>query len=301
MSVTPKTWPTSLPLPLERRSHALMPQGEAVRMESQRVRVRRLYEEPVEIVTVQWNFTSDQFEDFETFFATTLEHGEFPFTMEWEGGVPQTLAFVEASYHFNREDSVYSVQAALEIVDWNLDAESWDEGSGAESSSEESGGVGEDSDSGEIPPEDSIVGEGSEALPDDSGGEPGSGGGEYPPPPNLTPIWPTPEPWFGSGYWGPVRVTDPLDLDSAYVAIPDVDDPDGYIETWADPGCVEAWVWWLWMDFLDAEVPYENARIIWVDCNLTGSNFLAQQVFPNQLGGYQNVAGLNIAPVVEYR
>lgn len=116
-------WPETIPTPLLERSHQLVPRSEATIMESGRRRIRRSHDESIELIKARWNFTVDQFQTFETFVSSELEHGELSFIMEtYEPStlpghikqVTRTLAFFEP-YTFNRSDNLFAVSATLEV------------------------------------------------------------------------------------------------------------------------------------------------------------------------------------------
>lgn len=106
------TWPTSLPLPLIKRKYDLDPRNASTIMETGRMRNRRVYDIPVKMIQVAWNFTQDEFDTFKSFFDTDLENGTLTFDWDEEG----TLAFYPATYDFTRTDNLFAVSATLEVV-----------------------------------------------------------------------------------------------------------------------------------------------------------------------------------------
>lgn len=108
-------YPVTLPAPLLGRRHTRLPRPLVTVMESERVRVRPQYTESLELMDVQWNFTVDQFQTFESFFRNTLSQGEGDFALEVLG-TTFTLAFFPATYSFAKSDNLFSVTATLEVL-----------------------------------------------------------------------------------------------------------------------------------------------------------------------------------------
>jgi len=117
-------WPAGLPTPLLGRSHTIQPRSEVTRMESGRPRVRAADRECLEVMNATWNFTGDQYNTFRDFFINELEHGEKVFelvTLEQDSDptqirqVVREVAFLDATYTFNRSDNLFTVEAELEI------------------------------------------------------------------------------------------------------------------------------------------------------------------------------------------
>lgn len=124
-------WPPGLPTPLLGRTHTIAPRSEVTRMESGRPRVRPADVESLEVMDATWNFTQDQYNTFQTFFINELEHGEKIFELVTLEQAPdptkvrqwvREVAFLDATYSFNRSDNLFVVQAVLEI-----DAEDFEE------------------------------------------------------------------------------------------------------------------------------------------------------------------------------
>lgn len=117
-------WPDTIPVPQVARTHRIDPRMAPTLMESGRMRNRRIYPEPIELIDVTWNFTSDEFEAFKDFFEAELENGSLHFTLAVPDFAPpltdrtvtRELAFWEGNYAFARGDNLFSVKATLEIV-----------------------------------------------------------------------------------------------------------------------------------------------------------------------------------------
>ncbi len=118
-------WPEDLPAPLIDRAHNLLPRSEVTVMESRRKRIRRLHQESIELIDVEWNFTIDQFDVFRTFFVDELGQGVELFllvTFELSPDplyyfeVSRMVAFVDGTYTFNQSDNLITVRGTL-IVD----------------------------------------------------------------------------------------------------------------------------------------------------------------------------------------
>jgi hypothetical protein len=90
-------------------------------MESERIRVRRYFEDFRELLDFEWNFTADEFEIFKAFFETDLCNGESPFeitTIDPDDSNSQSVTdygFFEAQYQWSYSDSVYNVTATVII------------------------------------------------------------------------------------------------------------------------------------------------------------------------------------------
>ena len=112
-------WPSTLPYPLVGPTRSLEPRNEVHTMESGRVRVRKYYEDPVEVHDFEWTFTADQFETFVSFFEDSLLHGEYPFVMtlqDPDDDLSETeieMGFHEANYQFSYSDGAYLVRAVM--------------------------------------------------------------------------------------------------------------------------------------------------------------------------------------------
>jgi hypothetical protein len=107
------------------RQHQVDPRSAPVLMESGRMRRRRTFLDPLELIAVSWNFTEDQFEAFKTFFEIDLQNGsehfelitpDFPPAGFVFRTVTRVLAFWECNYAFTRSDNLFSVTATLEVV-----------------------------------------------------------------------------------------------------------------------------------------------------------------------------------------
>lgn len=118
-------WPEELPTPLLTRSHSIAPRSQQTVMESARLRIRRQTTEILELISVNWNFTVDQFSVFQAFHSATLLNGELPFQLDTldvspnEGMLIATsreVAFWEGKYSFTKTDNCYTVTAQLEVV-----------------------------------------------------------------------------------------------------------------------------------------------------------------------------------------
>lgn len=107
-----ENWPTTLPLPLMGSRTGVSSRGELVEMESGRARRRRQFEDPLEVMEVQWNFTKDEFDDFKIFFDANLENGSLSFIIEAYG----IVAFLNGTYSFSRSDNLFTVAASLLII-----------------------------------------------------------------------------------------------------------------------------------------------------------------------------------------
>jgi len=119
-------WPETLPVPLATPQMRSSPRAIQMEMESRRIRKRRTAEVPLDIMSLQWNFTEDQFADFKTFFDETLNNGAGPFIMEIFG-VGAQLSFVEGSYAYARSDNLVAVSASviMSTVFWILSDGTW--------------------------------------------------------------------------------------------------------------------------------------------------------------------------------
>lgn len=113
-------WPTTLPLPLVKRRYDQDPRNAVTVMESGRMRSRRMYEIPMRMIGVSWNFTQDQFDTFRSFFNEDLENGTLTFDWEEEG----TLAFYPPTYDVSHTNGLFTVTAQLEVtVEYNATPE----------------------------------------------------------------------------------------------------------------------------------------------------------------------------------
>lgn len=105
-------WPDALPVPLRAHQQA----GELFTLrtefESGRIRKRRTVPDPRETLTVTWNFTADQFEEFKTFFDESLENGSLNFVIPLFGA-EREVEFRDSTYSFSRTDNLYAVSASL--------------------------------------------------------------------------------------------------------------------------------------------------------------------------------------------
>lgn len=127
-------WPYELPVPLFGRTHKFSARGEATEMASEWVRWRRLHDDPIETINVQWNFTNDQYARFELFFNDTLKNGEKVFTLETYDQsseehmitiVTRVVAFLGV-YKGNRDGNLHSVTATLVVESTDIyDVENW--------------------------------------------------------------------------------------------------------------------------------------------------------------------------------
>lgn len=110
-------WPNTLPLPLISPPRTIDPQQTELTFESGRKRVVREFEDYREIVDLEWNFTSDEFEIFQGFFEDDLANGAFPFYLSYLDPddssflIETDYQFVEADYAISRADNVFNVQA----------------------------------------------------------------------------------------------------------------------------------------------------------------------------------------------
>lgn len=117
------------------------------------------------------------------------------------------------------------------------------------------------------------------------------------------PTWPPPTPYDceGRSTFGVITIIDPADGEPGQVGIPPGDaDPNLYLSVWGAPGCLEAWCAAVWAQFIAAHPTYSQARFIWEYGTLTGGNYLATQVYPDQAGGYTPVILLNAYVTVEW-
>lgn len=85
-------------------------------MESGRIRSRRQFEDPVEILEVEWHFTEDQFETFKDFFDVTLVNGTLSFTIALESETEREVVFFEANYAYSSSDNLFIVNSQLELL-----------------------------------------------------------------------------------------------------------------------------------------------------------------------------------------
>lgn len=123
-------------------------------------------------------------------------------------------------------------------------------------------------------------------------------------PPYDLPAWPVPTPFDCPGaplYSVPIEIQDPT---SSTVTTPGINygtsDPITYINSWGLPGCLEAWAAAVWQDFITGGTPYSQARLVWQDVHTSGFDFMAIQVYPNEVGPYAHVSDLDTKIVVEY-
>lgn len=119
-----------------------------------------------------------------------------------------------------------------------------------------------------------------------------------PEPPNQ-PAWPTPDPWFGSQWYGPIHAPSAA-FPSFFVGVAPIGDPTAYTDG-ISPGATAAWVAKVWEEFLLNVPSYTSARIIWAFVNLTDVNYTGFSVFPAMNPDNYSVSnGLTYSPVVEY-
>lgn len=96
-------------------------------MSSKRIRTRRMFTEPLDVLEVEWNFTQDQFNTFVSFFDTDLENGSLPFQLTTPSSgdssqeITRDLAFMGGSYSFSRQDNLFTVVASLEVTEETVD------------------------------------------------------------------------------------------------------------------------------------------------------------------------------------
>lgn len=306
-------WPSQLPIPIVERGQSLLPLSLVTKMDSGRVRVRPAFTDPLELVSVQWNFTLDEYADFEEFFNDILNNGSEWFRTDWADFETRDLAFLAEGYQLSRSDNLVMVAATLEVGEIT-DAESSDSGGGG--SGGDGGGSGggssvlpsssiggTDTDTGSGPGFSSETDEGGSASGMESfGGGDGSGDESSGPPP-PPPLDPDPEPREGVAYWGPIREPDPPTYtEGLYVAIPTPgdDDLEGYCLANGGPDCLSTWIQAIWDDFLAQHIPYTDAKFVWINVNLSGANFNATTVFPARAGGYGVTIDLDWSPEVEY-
>lgn len=108
-------WPTLLPVPMAKPRMLVAPRNLRTMMESGRIRSRRVNDEPLEVLEVQWSFTANQFFTFKDFFDDTLENGSLPFLIDIFNE-EREMVFLESKYDFARSDNLFSVMASLEYL-----------------------------------------------------------------------------------------------------------------------------------------------------------------------------------------
>lgn len=128
-------WPINLPTPLINRDHTFNSRNIITQMSSTRVRVRRQFDETVELINCQWNFTNDEFSEFKHFFDVHLENGANNFllvtydlspTSHYVRVVTREVNFYGAKYSGGRDDNLHAVNAVLEVVDSDVyEVENW--------------------------------------------------------------------------------------------------------------------------------------------------------------------------------
>jgi hypothetical protein len=112
-------WPDDLPLPLVGGSRDDQPKAALTTMETGRIRKRRMFDQQLKTLQVQWNFTEDQFSTFKSFYEDDLENGSLSFATELfhdESDGFREVAFTEDQYTFSRSDNLFTVDAELQIV-----------------------------------------------------------------------------------------------------------------------------------------------------------------------------------------
>ena len=108
-------WPDEIPVPHPDHTRPLDPRSEITGMDSGRIRLRRQFSDPLELLEVTWNFTDDQFQAFESFFTSTLSNGEKAFTIYLEESEGYDVQFY-GSYQYHRADNHHQVTAVLEVI-----------------------------------------------------------------------------------------------------------------------------------------------------------------------------------------
>lgn len=128
-----------------------------------------------------------------------------------------------------------------------------------------------------------------------------------PPPPlpmvNL-PVWPIPDAPYDCAtqtYYPEMSVEDPITHEWLPVGIP-ATDPDAYFAQWGQPGSFQAYAAAVWSQFVAAQIPYTQARLVWHEIYTTGFGFSAVEVYPINpgAGNYHHTVLLNLKIVVEY-
>ena len=110
-------WPADLPAPLARGHRVATATGRwLTRMESGRVRVRRVMESLRELADATWQFTESQFAAFRAFFEKTLDYGTSKFTARfYDPNEDREMRFWDASYAVDGEEGYARVRATLEL------------------------------------------------------------------------------------------------------------------------------------------------------------------------------------------
>lgn len=115
-------YPESLPTPQLGRRHTVDPRLDVTKMESNRLRIRRIHIEEVELMDVEWNFTLDQYETFRQWFIEEINSGVDFFIMitfdlvRTPGYYVETtreLAFLDGTYSMSQSDGLVNVTATL--------------------------------------------------------------------------------------------------------------------------------------------------------------------------------------------
>lgn len=108
-------WPAALPLPVPLPKHSFRSRNLRTEMDSSRLRIRRTCLEPKELIDVVWNFTNDEYEDFESFFKEDLSNGATAFLIPLIDLVEYKVTFRDAKYRAGRSDNLHTVTAILEV------------------------------------------------------------------------------------------------------------------------------------------------------------------------------------------
>lgn len=111
---TTSVWPENLPVPLRAHKKVRELLVSRTEMDSGRIRKRRIVEDPRDTLEATWNFTSDQFEGFKTFFDVNLENGQNNFLITLFGA-EREVVFRDSTYSFTHSDNLYTVNASLFI------------------------------------------------------------------------------------------------------------------------------------------------------------------------------------------
>lgn len=110
-------WPDELPAPLAAGHRLATAAGHArTRMESGRVRVRRVMEPLRELADATWLFTRQQFSAFKAFYEDVLDYGTARFRAAfYDANERREMRFWDAAYALEYDGDYARVRAALEL------------------------------------------------------------------------------------------------------------------------------------------------------------------------------------------
>lgn len=125
-------YPSTLPAPYVITSGDGQSRGLVTPMDSRRSRHRRRWFDAVTTMNLRWVFTEDQFEEFATFYQTTLNHGADPMSVplrKFNTVARKDVRFLEPSaISARRSDNQFVVSAQVLVVgdcEWEAE-ETWE-------------------------------------------------------------------------------------------------------------------------------------------------------------------------------